>query len=437
VRVLVIGGGGREHALCLALSRDPAVTALICAPGNPGIEQLAQTVPLIDPVAVAREVQADLVVVGPEAPLVAGVADDLRSAGFAVFGPSAAAAELEGSKAFAKAVMTGAGVPTAGHWVATAPEQVTEVLDRLPPPYVVKHDELAAGKGVVVTDDRAAAEAHALGHRVVIEEYLDGPEVSLFCLTDGVAVVPLVPAQDFKRVGDNDEGPNTGGMGAYAPLPWAPADLVTEVVERVVRPTITAMADRGTPFSGLLYVGLALTSRGVKVVEFNVRFGDPETQSVLALLETPLAGLLYATAVGRLGDHPPLTWRDGSAVTVVLASQGYPAAPRLGDEITGLDDVAGADVAHAGTTFDPDGRLVTGGGRVLAVTAVGPSLAAAREAAYAEIAKITIAGAHHRTDIAAKAASGETAAKAASGETAAKAASGETAAKAASGAETS
>jgi phosphoribosylamine---glycine ligase len=432
VRVLVIGGGGREHALCLALSRDPGVTALFCAPGNPGIATVAETLPLTDPVEVATEAAADLVVVGPEGPLVAGVADDLRAAGFVVFGPGRAAAELEGSKEFAKGVMAAAGVPTAGHWVASTPAEVTAVLESLAPPYVVKHDELAAGKGVIVTDDLAQAERHAAGHRVVIEEYLDGPEVSLFCLTDGVSVVPLVPAQDFKRVGDGDAGPNTGGMGAYAPLSWAPPDLIEAVVERVVRPTIAELARRGAPFSGLLYVGLALTSAGPKVVEFNVRFGDPETQSVLALLETPLAGLLYATAVGALGAEPPPRWRTGAAVTVVVASSGYPEAPRTGDEITGLQEITGADVLHAGTAT-VDGRLVTAGGRVLAVTAVGETLAAARQTAYAEVAKIRIDDAHYRLDIAAKAASGEAAAKAASGEAAAKAASGEAAAKAASG----
>jgi phosphoribosylamine--glycine ligase len=389
--------------LCLALSRDPWVSALFCAPGNPGIASVAKTLPLRDAVETALSVEADLVVVGPEAPLVDGVADELRAAGFDVFGPSAAAAQLEGSKAFAKQVMADAGVPTAGHWVATTPAEVAEVLDRLSPPYVVKHDELAAGKGVIVTVDQAEAQRHAVGHRVVIEEYLDGPEVSLFCLIDGDTVVPLLPAQDFKRVGDGDVGPNTGGMGAYAPLPWAPADLVDEVVERVVRPTIAELARRDATFSGLLYVGLALTSRGVKVVEFNVRFGDPETQAVLALLETPLGGLLQATANGELDEQPPLQWRAGSAVTVVVASAGYPADPRTGDPIAGLSGVEGADVLHAGTAYDGQ-RLVTSGGRVLSVTAVGASLAAARESAYTEVAKITIDGSHYRTDIAAKAA---------------------------------
>jgi phosphoribosylamine--glycine ligase len=407
VRVLVIGGGGREHALCLALSRDPAVTHLFCAPGNPGIAEVATVLPLTTAVEVATNVEADLVVVGPEAPLVAGVADELRAAGFDVFGPSAKAAQLEGSKAFAKQVMVNAGVPTAGHWVASTPSAVAGVLEHLAPPFVIKHDELAAGKGVVVTSDRDVAMAHAEGHRVVIEEYLDGPEVSVFCLTDGTTVVPLLPAQDFKRVGDGDEGPNTGGMGAYAPLPWVPEDLVDEVVERVVRPTLAEMARHKMGFSGLLYVGLALTKRGPRVVEFNVRFGDPETQAVLALLETPLGGLLQAVATGTLADHPPLKWRDGFAVTVVVASAGYPADPRTGDAIAGLDQITGVDVLHAGTANDGD-RLVTSGGRVLSVTAVGPDLGAARESAYVAIRQIEIEGSHFRTDIAAQAAADAT-----------------------------
>jgi phosphoribosylamine--glycine ligase len=403
VRVLVIGGGGREHALCLALSKDPAVDALFCSPGNPGIAAVAELVVEADAIAAAKQAEADLVVIGPEAPLVAGAADQLRAAGLAVFGPSAAAAQLEGSKAFAKQVMAAAGVPTAAYHTASTPEAVAAALDETGSPYVVKHDELAAGKGVVVTTDRAEAVAHAAGHTVVIEEYLDGPEVSLFCITDGRAVVPLLPAQDFKRVYDDDQGPNTGGMGAYAPLPWAPAGLVDEVVDTVVRPTVEEMAARGTPFSGLLYAGLALTPRGVRVVEFNARFGDPETQSVLALLETPLAGLLNAAATGTLAEHPPLRWRDGAAVTVVVAAKGYPAAPRTGDEIDGLAEISGVDVLHAGTTI-LDGRLVSSGGRILAVTAVGADLKAARELAYDAVAQVRIDGSHYRTDIARKAA---------------------------------
>jgi len=403
VRVLVVGGGGREHALCLGLARDPSVTDIVAAPGNPGIAAVARTVPLTTPLEVAREVQPDLVVVGPEAPLVAGAADELRAAGFAVFGPSAAAAALEGSKAFAKDVMAAAGVPTAGHWVATTPEELEVALDATGPPYVVKHDELAAGKGVVVTTDRAAALAHGAGHRVVVEEHLDGPEVSLFCLTDGATVVPLLPAQDFKRAGDGDAGPNTGGMGAYCPLPWLPPDIVEEVVKTVAVPTVEHMAARGMPFSGLLYVGLALTSTGPKVVEFNCRFGDPETQVVLALLDSPLGEVLHAVATGRLADVGPLRWRDGAAVVVVVASEGYPAAPVTGDVIEGIDDagsVPGVDVLHAGTGLDPDGRLVTAGGRVLGVTATGSDVPAARAAAYDAVRRLRIRGAHHRSDIA-------------------------------------
>ncbi|HEX3705721.1 MAG TPA: phosphoribosylamine--glycine ligase [Mycobacteriales bacterium] len=402
MRVLVIGGGGREHALCLALSLDSSVEALFCAPGNPGIAEVARLLPGGDWLAAAHIAAADLVVIGPEVPLVAGVADELRAAGFNVFGPSAAAAQLEGSKAFAKEVMTAAGVPTAGYHRCVTASEVAAALDEFGAPYVVKHDELAAGKGVVVTDDRAAALDHAAGHTVVVEEYLDGPEVSLFCVTDGEAVRPLIPAQDFKRVGDNDAGPNTGGMGAYAPLSWAPDGLVDEVVERVVRPTLAEMARRGTPFSGLLFVGLALTSRGLKVVEFNARFGDPETQSVLALLASPLAELLEAAALGKLAEHPLLRWRNGSSVTVVVAASGYPEHPRTGDEIEGLDKITEADVLHAGTALE-DGRLVTSGGRVLAVTAVGADLTAARQSAYDAVAHVRIDGSHFRSDIALRA----------------------------------
>ncbi|HVT63739.1 MAG TPA: phosphoribosylamine--glycine ligase [Mycobacteriales bacterium] len=403
MRVLVIGSGGREHAICLSLSRERSVDGLFCAPGNPGIAEVAQLLPGGDWIAAAKTARPDLVVIGPEAPLVAGAADDLRAAGFSVFGPSAAAAQLEGSKAFAKEVMVAAGVPTAGYRRCATPEEVAAALKAYGAPYVVKHDELAAGKGVVVTHDRAEALAHAAGHTVVVEEYLDGPEVSLFCVTDGEAVVPLIPAQDFKRVGDDDTGPNTGGMGAYAPLPWAPADLVDEVVATVVRPTIEEMARRGTPFSGLLYAGLALTSRGVRVVEFNARFGDPETQSVLALLDSPLSELLHASATGWLAAHPPLLWKKGASVTVVVASAGYPAAPRTGDPIEGLDEVTTADVLHAGTAMDGD-RLVTSGGRVLAVTSVGGDLRSARESAYDAVKHVRIDGAHYRSDIALRAA---------------------------------
>ncbi|HEX5598312.1 MAG TPA: phosphoribosylamine--glycine ligase [Micromonosporaceae bacterium] len=403
MRALLIGGGGREHALALGLAADPAVEQLIAAPGNPGIATVAELRPIdaSNPDAVAAlavETAADLVVIGPEAPLVAGAADAVRAKGIACFGPSAAAAELEGSKTFAKEVMAAAGVPTARAHTCTDPAAVARALDEFGPPYVVKNDGLAAGKGVVVTDDRDVALRHAAEcGRVVIEEYLAGPEVSLFVVTDGQAAVPLLPAQDFKRVGDGDTGPNTGGMGAYAPLPWAPPDLVEDVLARVVHPTLGEMRRRGTPFTGLLYVGLALTARGPKVIEFNARFGDPETQAVLALLETPLGGLLYAAATGTLAEHPPLRWYEGAAVTVVVAAAGYPATPRIGDVIAGAE---GPGVLHAGTSRRADGAYVSAGGRVLCATATGPDLAAARKAAYAIVDGISLAGAHHRHDIA-------------------------------------
>jgi phosphoribosylamine--glycine ligase len=412
VRVVVIGSGAREHALCVALSSDPAVSALACAPGNAGTRAVAEPLPVdaTDPDAIAALAvawRADLVVVGPEVPLVAGAADAVRDAGIACFGPSAEAAQLEGSKSFAKHVMTAAGVPTARAWPVGGPAELETALDevaQLDPgaPYVVKDDGLAAGKGVLVTPDRAAAVAHGravldAGGAVLIEEYLDGPEVSLFAITDGTTVLPLVPAQDFKRRDDGDAGPNTGGMGAYAPLPWAPPGLVDDVLATVLQPTVDEMARRGEPFSGLLYAGLALTSRGLRVVEFNARFGDPETQVVLPLLDTPLAGLLHAAATGTLADVPPLRWRAGSAVTVVVAAPGYPEAPRTGDPVSGAD---GEGVLHAGTTLTPDGLVVSSGGRVLAVTAVGADLAAARQTAYERVAGVRLAGAHWRTDIA-------------------------------------
>jgi phosphoribosylamine---glycine ligase len=413
VKTLVIGTGGREHALALALSRDPSVTEVHAAPGNPGMVAIA-TLHQVDPMDgtavadLAEQLAVDLVVVGPEAPLVAGVADAVRARGISCFGPSGEAARLEGSKAFAKDVMAAAGVPTARAHVCTTAEEAAAALDAFGPPYVVKDDGLAAGKGVVVTDDRTAALAHAAAcDRVVIEEYLDGPEVSLFalCSHDGAentTVYPLLPAQDFKRIFDGDEGPNTGGMGAYTPLPWAPDGLVDEVLATVLQPTVDELAHRGVPFSGLLYAGLALTPRGVRVIEFNVRFGDPETQPLLALLDSPLGALLKAAADGVLHEVPPPHWKSGAAVAVVMASAGYPESSRSDDVIVGTETLADepdVDVIHAGTAL-ADGRLVTAGGRVLAITAVGTDVADARAKAYEGVATVAFEGAQWRRDIA-------------------------------------
>ena len=422
MKVLVIGSGGREHALAWALTQDPEVEQVVAAPGNPGIATLrpahdgqtivCRSVDIEDHdavLALAQELDADLVVVGPEAPLVAGLADPLRDAGIAVFGPSREAAQIEGSKAFAKDVMAAASVPTGRAYVCTTPEEAATAIDAFGPPYVVKDDGLAAGKGVVVTSDREEALAHAAQcGQVLIEEFLDGPEVSLFAITDGTTVLPMQPAQDFKRLGDNDEGPNTGGMGAYTPLPWAPDDLVAEITEKVLQPTIDELRHRGTPFSGLLYAGLALTSRGVRVIEFNCRFGDPETQALLPMLKTPLGGLLLAAATGKLADQGELSWRDAASVAVVVAAKKYPSSPRKGDPIAGVEQAESDDVRvfHAGTALE-DEELVTAGGRVLAVSAVGKDLAEARQRAYAAVGQIRIKGSQHRTDIALKAERGE------------------------------
>ena len=418
MRVLVIGSGAREHALLLGLRNDPDVDFLAIAPGNAGTASLAAQydVDVTSPAEVtelATEAGADLVVIGPEVPLVIGVADAVRAAGIACFGPSAQAARIEGSKAFAKDVMAAAGVRTAGSETVDSPAVLDAALDRFGPAagqqaWVVKDDGLAAGKGVVVTADRAAARAHAAellesGHPVLLESFLDGPEVSLFCLVDGATVVPLLPAQDFKRVGDGDTGPNTGGMGAYAPLPWLPGEVASAILRDIVEPVAAELVSRGCPFSGLLYAGLAMTAEGPAVVEFNCRFGDPETQAVLALLESPLGALLYATATGTLADFPALRWRQGYAVTVVLAAQNYPGRPRTGDVITGSE----ADgVLHAGTARREDGAVVSAGGRVLSAVGTGPDLIAARDQVYRTLSSIHLPGSHFRTDIGLAAAEG-------------------------------
>lgn len=422
MKTLVIGPGGREHAIVRALLRDPGVEEVHAAPGNAG---MAQEIPVhaLDTgdaqatVELARSLDVDLVVVGPEVPLVAGVADALREAGFAVFGPSAQAAVLEASKTFAKEVMAAAQVPTAAARSCSTEQDVAAALEEFGAPHVVKDDGLAAGKGVVVTVDRQVAMDHATacfaaGGHVVIEEFLDGPEVSLFVLCDGTDVVPLSPAQDFKRIFDDDQGPNTGGMGAYTPLDWLPHGFVDQVVDTVARPVVQEMARRGTAFNGVLYCGLAVTSRGVKVIEFNVRFGDPETQSVLARLQSPLGQVLLAAAQGELGssEHLPLQWSPQASVNVVVASQGYPESSRKGDAVTGLDRAAALDgltVLHAGTAFNHEHQVVADGGRVLSVVALGDDLDHARQRAYRGIQEIALEGSQHRTDIALKAARGE------------------------------
>ena len=414
MRILVIGSGGREHALVRALSPEQA--SLHAAPGNPGIAAVAETHPETAAVpdqilALARKLGPDLVVIGPEAPLVAGAADALREHGLACFGPDAAAARIEGSKSFAKQVMAEAGIPTAASFTCRTGAEADQALAEFGPPYVVKDDALAAGKGVLVTADRQAAAAHARAcGTVVIEEYLDGPEVSLFAVTDGITAVPLLPAQDFKRAGDGDQGPNTGGMGAYAPLPWAPADLVQQTMAQVVQPAVDVLRRRGTPYRGLLYAGLALTSAGVRVVEFNARFGDPETQVVLDRLASPLGPLLHAAATDDLAGAAALEWRPGAAVVVVIAADGYPAAPVKGDQIKMAAERSGVTAAgdatayllHAGTARDADGHLISAGGRVLNAVGSGPDVAAARAAAYALAGTVQMRGGWYRQDIAAR-----------------------------------
>lgn len=411
MKILVIGSGAREHTIIKALRRDTEEHAILAAPGNAGISADAEIVGLnpanpkvVTEFAVTSDV--DLVVIGPEAPLVAGVANALRKAGVAVFGPDKEAAAIEGSKSFAKDIMAAAGVPNGKAWTVSTEDELTAALDASGSPYVVKADGLAAGKGVLVTEDREAAIEHAtfyLQHGdVLVEEFLDGPEVSLFFVSDGQRIVPLSPAQDYKRAFDGDEGPNTGGMGAYSPLPWLEDGFVESVTTTIAQPVVDELARRGTPFIGLLYCGLIVTEDGVKVIEFNARFGDPETQVVLARLESPLAPLLYAAATEMLDSVEPPRFSDQCALTVVLASEGYPENPLTGREIVGLDTLPTdphVSIAHAATAWDGSDLLATGG-RVMSVIATGATFADARKSAYDTLESISLEGSHYRRDIA-------------------------------------
>ncbi len=411
MKILILGGGAREHAITKALIRTGTPASdIVVAPGNAGISQEVRTESelnasdVLDVVKFALSNQIDLAIIGPEAPLVAGVSDALRSSGVEVFGPSKNAAALEGSKSFAKEVMAAAGVPTAMARECSTLEDVENAIDEFGAPYVVKADGLAAGKGVIVTSDRDAALAHAkkfIDMGILVEEFLEGEEVSLFFLSDGKTVMPLSPAQDFKRAFNNDEGPNTGGMGAYSPLPWLPQGFIEEVERTVAQPTIDQLARLGEPFVGLLYCGLIVTKRGIRVIEFNARFGDPETQVVLRRLVTPLAGLLHRAATGRLADGPSAQFSSDVAITVVLASEGYPDRPAPDREITGITEDDHVHVCHA-STAQVGSSLMATGGRVLSVVASAADFATARKFAYDSISKIQLEGSHYRTDIAAK-----------------------------------
>jgi phosphoribosylamine--glycine ligase len=417
MKILLVGSGGREHALADALVRENITLELLAAPGNPGIAQLARTVAVkvgeLDRlVALAEEERVDLVVVGPEAPLADGLVDRLRLRGIAAFGPTREAAEIETSKHVAKTLMTRAGVPTArAETHRTAEAAHAAVRERFGAPVVIKASGLAAGKGVIVCatereahaaidrimDDRAFGDA---GNEVLVEAFMQGEELSLFALTDGTDVLTMLPAQDHKRLLDGDDGPNTGGMGAYTPVsPGTPA-LIDDVTERILLPTLHALRKRGSPFTGLLYAGLMLTDEGPQVVEFNCRFGDPETQAILPLLESSLLDPMLAIARGaRIGNMSPLAWRAGASVTTVVAAANYPETPRTGDEITLPDDDATRRVYHAGTARDANGQLVTSGGRVVAVTGLGPTLRDAQRVSRTGAEAVGFEGAHFRTDI--------------------------------------
>ena len=418
MKILVLGQGAREHAIVKALIRTgTAAHDIVVAPGNAGIgidAHCEKDLNPNDPLEVSKfalQHKIDLAVIGPEAPLIAGVSDALREQGIAVFGPSKEAAQLEGSKSFAKEVMAAAGVPTGMARECDTMQEVEDAMDDFGAPYVIKADGLAAGKGVIVTSDRVAALEHArkfIDMGILVEEFLDGQEVSLFFLSDGKTVLPLTPAQDFKRAFDNDEGPNTGGMGAYSPLPWLPEGFIEQVEREVAMPTIQELDRLGAPFVGLLYCGLILTKRGIRVIEFNARFGDPETQVVLRRLITPLATLLYKAASGHLETAPDAQVTKDAAITVVLASEGYPETSAPNRPIYGVGDaeVDGIEICHAATAWqenkDGEEALIATGGRVLSVVATGHDFAHARKHAYAAIEKIQLQGSHYRKDIAAK-----------------------------------